>query len=240
MNYLVGEKKAEKEIVGLSEIGEGLFEISVDGATVRVDIVKSGPTVFSLIEEGRQWEAAVDERDAHGFDVLVSGRLFHLEAEDERSGRLAQSAKVSASGPQTVEAEMPGKVSKVEVGPGGGASGSDAEVVIVPGAMHPAWVMSPTGCRETTLPLRTSYTTPGPTVTAWPDQSSRALPVTIRSCTSTGAAHVPGSTGAQSDPSTKPSSSSSYSRVNASAYSMLSSSTSPFGGRPHTGHSPPA
>jgi biotin carboxyl carrier protein len=115
MNYLVGEKKAEKEIVGLSEIGEGLFEISVDGATVRVDIVKSGPTVFSLIEEGRQWEAAVDERDAHGFDVLVSGRLFHLEAEDERSGRLAQSAKVSASGPQTVEAEMPGMVIMVVV-----------------------------------------------------------------------------------------------------------------------------
>lgn len=130
MNYLVGEKKAEKEVVGLSEIGEGLFEISVDGATVRVDIVKSGPTVFSLIEEGRQWEAAVDERDAHGFDVLVSGRLFHLEAEDERSGRLAQSAKVSASGPQTVEAEMPGKVIKVEVALGDEVSEGQGVVIL--------------------------------------------------------------------------------------------------------------
>ena len=130
MNYLVGEKKAEKEIVGLSEIGEGLFEISVDGATVRVDIVKSGPTVFSLIEEGRQWEAAVDERDVHGFDVLVSGRLFHLEAEDERSGRLAQSAKVSASGPQTVEAEMPGKVMLVKAAVGDTVAEGQGVVVI--------------------------------------------------------------------------------------------------------------
>ena len=96
MNYLVGEKKTEKQTVGLTEIGEGVFEVSVDGATVRVDIVRSGPTVFSIIEEGRQWEAAVEERDAHGFDVMVAGHLFHLEAEDERSGRLAGSAKVSA------------------------------------------------------------------------------------------------------------------------------------------------
>ena len=113
MNYLVGEKKGERSVVGLQEIGEGLYEVTLDGATVRVDAVKSGPTIYSLIEEGRQWEASVDERGSHGFDVLVRGALFHLEAEDERSGRLAQSAKVVASGPQAVEAEMPGKVIKV-------------------------------------------------------------------------------------------------------------------------------
>lgn len=118
MNYLVGEKKGERTVVGLQEVGEGLFEVTVDGTTVRVDAVKSGPTIYSLIEEGRQWEASVEEKGAHGFDVLVRGVLLHLEAEDERSGRLAQSAKVVVSGPQIVEAEMPGKVIKLEVAVG--------------------------------------------------------------------------------------------------------------------------
>jgi biotin carboxyl carrier protein len=118
MNYLVGEKQGERSVVGLQEIGEGLYELTFEGVSVRVDAVKSGPTVYSLIEEGRQWEASVDEKGPHGFDVLVRGALFHLEAEDERSGRLAQSVKASASGPQRVEAEMPGKVIKVEVAVG--------------------------------------------------------------------------------------------------------------------------
>jgi biotin carboxyl carrier protein len=130
MNYLVGEKKSERAVVGLQEVGEGLYELTVDGTTVRVDAAKSGPTVYSLIEDGRQWEASVEEKGAHGFDVLVRGVLFHLEAEDERSGRLAQSAKGGASGPQTVEAEMPGKVIKVEVAVGDVVSEGQGVVIL--------------------------------------------------------------------------------------------------------------
>ncbi len=118
MNYLVGEKKGERTVVSLQEVGEGIYDVTVDGVTVRVDAVKSGPMVYSLIEQGRQWEASIDEKGAHGFDVMVRGSLFHLEAEDERSGRLTQSAKAVASGPQVIEAEMPGKVIKVEVAVG--------------------------------------------------------------------------------------------------------------------------
>lgn len=130
MNYLVGERKAERTIVGLQEVGEGLFDVTIDGVTVRVDAAKSGPTIYSLIEEGRQWEASVDEQGAHGFDVLVAGVLFHLEAEDERSGRLAQSAKTAVSGPQTVEAEMPGKVIKVEIAVGDAVSEGQGVVIL--------------------------------------------------------------------------------------------------------------
>lgn len=130
MNYLVGEKKGERTVVGLQEVGEGLFEVTIDGTTVRVDAVKSGPTVYSLIEEGRQWEASVEEKDAKGFDVLVRGVLFHLEAEDERSGRLAQSAKTAVTGPQIVEAEMPGKVIKIEVAVGDAVSEGQGVVIL--------------------------------------------------------------------------------------------------------------
>ena len=110
MNYDVSEKKGESKRIGLTEIGEGQYEVVIDGQTVRVDAVKSGPTIYSIIEDGQQFEAMVDEKGLHGFDVLVAGRSFHLESVDERTKLLAGSAALVASGPQTVEAEMPGKV----------------------------------------------------------------------------------------------------------------------------------
>ncbi len=83
-------------------------------------MAKSGRTIYSVIEvaDGRQWEAMVDERGAHGFDVLVGGRLFKLEAVDERRKILSQVAGVVAEGKQILEAQMPGKIVKVAVAVG--------------------------------------------------------------------------------------------------------------------------
>ena len=118
MNYEVGEKKGASTRVSLRETGEGLYEITLGGKTVHVDAVRSGPNIYSIIEDGQQFEAMVDEKGAHGFDVLVGGRIFHLEAIDERSKLLAGSAAVVVSGPQTVLSEMPGKVVKLNVAAG--------------------------------------------------------------------------------------------------------------------------
>lgn len=115
MNYEVAEKKRESVRVSLRETGEGLYEVALDGKTVHVDAVRSGPTIYSIVEEGRQFEAMVDEKGAHGFDVLVAGRIFHLEVFDERAKLLAGSVVAAVSGPQTVTAEMPGKVVRVNV-----------------------------------------------------------------------------------------------------------------------------
>lgn len=130
MNYLVGQKKGDKTTVGLIEVGEDVYEVQIDGRTFRVDAAKSGRTIYSLLEDGRQWEAMVDEKGAHGFDVMVAGRLFHLEAVDERSQRLAQSAKISAEGPQTVAADMPGKVIKIERAVGDPVSEGQGVVIV--------------------------------------------------------------------------------------------------------------
>jgi biotin carboxyl carrier protein len=111
--YLVGEGE-EVTRVELHEAGENLYDVTIDGVTVRVDAVQSGRTVYSVIEDGRHFEALLDERGEHGFDVMVRGRLFHLSAEDERTKLLAGAHASAASGPQTVAAEMPGKVVKVE------------------------------------------------------------------------------------------------------------------------------
>jgi biotin carboxyl carrier protein len=115
VNYQVSERGGASRPVALRETGVGVYEITLDGRTVHVDAVRSGPTIYSVIEDGRQFEAMVDEKGAHGFDVLVAGRIFHLEALDERTRLLAQSAAPVATGPQTVAAEMPGKVVKIAV-----------------------------------------------------------------------------------------------------------------------------
>ena len=133
MNYEVSEKKGEAVTVALRETGEGQYEVTSGGETVHVDAVRSGPTVYSIIEDGKQFEAMVDERGAHGFDVLVGGRLFHLESVDERTRMLAGSAVVVTTGPQTVAAEMPGKVVKVNVA--AGAEVAEGEGVIILEAM---------------------------------------------------------------------------------------------------------
>jgi acetyl/propionyl-CoA carboxylase alpha subunit len=86
VNYEVSEKKGETKTVGLSELSDSQYEVTIDGATVLVDTVKSGKSaIYSIIENGRQFEVVIDEQGANGFDVLVGGQLFHLQALDERS-----------------------------------------------------------------------------------------------------------------------------------------------------------
>ena len=114
MNYEVSEKKGETKTVGLVELDDNHYAITIDGETVQVDAVKSGKsTIYSIIEDGKQFEVIIDETGAHGFDVQIGGQLFHLQALDERSRMLSSSAKTVATGPQRVESEMPGKVVKI-------------------------------------------------------------------------------------------------------------------------------
>ena len=130
MNYEVTEKGGETRRIGLKELSEGHYEVSMDGATIQVDAVKSGRTIYSIIEDGRQFEAMVDEQGAHGFDVLIAGQLLHLEAVDERTKLLAGSVAPIAAGKQTVEAEMPGKVVKIAVKVGAAVEEGQGVVVL--------------------------------------------------------------------------------------------------------------
>jgi biotin carboxyl carrier protein len=130
VNYEVSEKGGETRTVGLVELGENQYAITIDGRTVHVDAAKSGRTIYSVIEDGRQFEVIIDEQGAHGFDVLVGGQLFHLAAHDERSKLLAATAKAVVSGPQRVEAEMPGKVVKVHVAVGAAVHEGQGVVIL--------------------------------------------------------------------------------------------------------------
>ncbi len=130
MNYQVSEKQGESLRIGLREIGEGQYEVTIGGETVHVDAVRSGRTIYSVIEEGQQFEVVVDEKGGHDFDVLVGGRIFHLESVDERTRLLAGPAAPVATGLQTVAAAMPGKVVKVSVPVGTAVDGGQGIVVL--------------------------------------------------------------------------------------------------------------
>jgi biotin carboxyl carrier protein len=130
VNYEVSEKGGETRTIGLVEVGENQYEITLDGRTVHVDAAKSGKTIYSIIEDGKQFEVIVDEQGPHGFDVLVGGQLLHLTVRDERSLLLGGAARPAASGPQRVEAEMPGKVVKVSVSAGAAVREGQGVVVV--------------------------------------------------------------------------------------------------------------
>lgn len=133
MKFEVSGKGGETKTVGLEELSENQFEVTIDGATVHVDVARSGRTIYSIIEDGKQFEVMIDERGARGFDVLVGGQLLHLQAYDERSKLLAATAKAVITGPQRVEAEMPGKVVKIVVT--AGATVQEGQGVLILEAM---------------------------------------------------------------------------------------------------------
>jgi len=113
VKYEVSEKGGETRTIALEEIDGDAYEVTIDGQTVHVDAARSGRMIYSIIEDGKQFEVIIDESGAHGFDVQVGGQLLHLQAFDERTRLLAATGKAAASGPQRVEAEMPGKVVKI-------------------------------------------------------------------------------------------------------------------------------
>jgi biotin carboxyl carrier protein len=133
VKFEVSEKGGETRTVGLEELSENQFEVRIDGTTVHVDVARSGRTIYSIIEDGKQFEVMIDEQGARGFDVLVGGQLLHLQAFDERSKLLAASVQTVIAGPQRVEAEMPGKVVKI-VAPAG-STVRDGEGVLILEAM---------------------------------------------------------------------------------------------------------
>jgi len=130
LNYEVSEKKGETKTVGLVEKSDHHYEVTIDGRTVQVDAAKSGKTIYSIIEDGKQFEVIVDDQGAHGFDVFVAGQLFHLQAFDERSKLLTASTKPIATGPQRVESEMPGKVVKITVSVGTTVAEGDGVLIL--------------------------------------------------------------------------------------------------------------
>ncbi len=109
-------------IDGKEYIVEILYErhFSVDGKVFEVDFesIEEQP-VFSLIVSGKSYESYVYHGE-EGLEVLLKGRLYQSQVEDERERRLraASGGSVAQSGPFQLKAPMPGLVVAVPVSEG--------------------------------------------------------------------------------------------------------------------------
>ena len=91
--------------------------VSVNGKTYKIDFeAVSGQPVYSLIVDGKSHEAYVQESDDN-WQVLLRGRLYSIQVEDEREKRLRAAAGggVAETGEYHLKAPMPGLVVAVSV-----------------------------------------------------------------------------------------------------------------------------
>ena len=91
--------------------------VSVDGKVYEIDFESvSGQPVYSLIVDGRSHESYIYQGDDN-WQVLMRGRLYPVQVEDEREKRLRAAAGggVAETGEFHLRAPMPGLVVAVPV-----------------------------------------------------------------------------------------------------------------------------
>ena len=109
----------------VTTVGENAFNVevidphhvSLDGKLMEVDFENiSGQPVYSLLIDGSSYEAYVYEGET-GWEVLLLGKQYPAEVEDEREKRLRAAAggTVSEAGEFHLKAPMPGLVVAVPV-----------------------------------------------------------------------------------------------------------------------------
>ena len=87
-------------------------EVTVEGEVVPLNMISiDQATAYSLLLNNDSHEILVDE-EGGDYQVLLSGHLFNVHVEDERTRRLAQAARgfTPASGDIHIKAPMPGLI----------------------------------------------------------------------------------------------------------------------------------
>lgn len=81
-------------------------------APANADIVETEPNVFSILADGKSYEARVS-----GNEISIGGKRFHFEIEDPRRWKRSTLA-AGAQGKASLTAAMPGKIVRVSVAVG--------------------------------------------------------------------------------------------------------------------------
>jgi biotin carboxyl carrier protein len=92
------------------------------------DVENPEPGVYSILLDGRSYEAYVEETPA-GMAVSIDGYRFEIEARDPRRWS-RRSAGGGGEGVQTISSPMPGKVVRVLVAPGDAVEAGQGIVVV--------------------------------------------------------------------------------------------------------------
>ena len=127
MKYIttVNEKQYTVEIIDETHV-------ILDGQPVEVDFQSvHGQPVFSLLIEGRSYEAYVSENDDL-WQVLLMGDLYNALVEDEREKRLMAAAggQVGAGGEFHLKSPMPGLVVSIPVEEGQSVEKGDVLLIL--------------------------------------------------------------------------------------------------------------
>ena len=83
-----------------------------DGRQHEADWVEVGPGVFSLLIEGRSYEAHVEKEPA-GYRVLLGPKEFRIVVVDPRDRKSSSPAFAPGDGKREISAPMPGRIVRV-------------------------------------------------------------------------------------------------------------------------------
>ena len=99
-----------------------------DGPEITADVEMAEPGVYSVLIDGRSYEARV-EPAANAMVVVIAGRRFEIDVRDPR--RYSRKGAAGAGdGAQTVAAPMPGKVVRVLVAAGDEVAAGQGLIVV--------------------------------------------------------------------------------------------------------------
>src|SRR5579871_5812960 len=87
-----------------------------DGPVLEADVANPEPGVYSVVMDGRVYDAKVEEHPGH-LVVVIDGYRFEAQVSDPRRWS-PQSSGRGHDGVQTIAAPMPGKVVRVLIAPG--------------------------------------------------------------------------------------------------------------------------
>ncbi len=105
--------------IEVQQNGSGSFRAQIEGQPLAIDAVETAPDTYSILLDGRAFEARVsDDGSDAGLLVRCGGADFRVQVRDPRSWRARRHSALEAAGPQRVLAPMPGKIVRVLVAVG--------------------------------------------------------------------------------------------------------------------------
>jgi biotin carboxyl carrier protein len=124
----------------ITTIGEHQFvidinregQVTVDGEVIDIDMRQLlDTTMYSIITNGQSHDVRLTEME-ESYNVQVSGQIFEVQVEDERTRRLAGLRSLSGvtAGEIIIKAPMPGVVIEVPVQPGQEVEAGDIVVIL--------------------------------------------------------------------------------------------------------------